>query len=130
MIENDDGSFVNSDLEQSVLSLLNKSKESLPDDQTNEEFNFEVLLRKVGRSSEKTSINILEFWEDIKLNKKHEFSKIAEIALVMLSVPATQASVERCFSILKFILNHLGTNIDENILTDILLINLNKSLKI
>lgn len=59
--QNDDGSFVNSDLEQSVLSLLNKSKESLPDDQTNEEFNFEVLLRKVGRSSEKTSINILEF---------------------------------------------------------------------
>lgn len=46
--------------------------------------------------------------------------------MIVLSVPATQVSVERLFSGLKYILFLLRTNINENILEDQLLVRANR----
>lgn len=46
--------------------------------------------------------------------------------MVVLSVPATQVSVERLFSGLKFILSSLRTNNNKNILENQLLVRSNK----
>lgn len=46
--------------------------------------------------------------------------------MTVLSVPATQVSVERLFSGLKFILSPLRTNINEHILENQLLVRANR----
>ncbi|XP_059217390.1 zinc finger BED domain-containing protein 4-like [Stomoxys calcitrans] len=63
--------------------------------------------------------DILEFWD---ARRSHP---LYDIACVVLGVPATQVSVERNFSALKFIYNHLRCRLTEENLSNILLINLN-----
>ncbi|KYM94576.1 Zinc finger BED domain-containing protein 4, partial [Cyphomyrmex costatus] len=65
-------------------------------------------------------INILEFWEE----KKQDQLELYKLAMIVLAVPATQVSVERLFSGLKFILSPLRTNISENILENYCLLEL------
>lgn len=72
------------------------------------------------RLSRKT--DILQFWNE---KKKNQF-ELYKLATVVLSVPATQVSVERLFSGLKFILSPLRININENILEDQLLVRTNR----
>lgn len=67
--------------------------------------------------------DILKFWNE---NPDEELSKLAKI---VFSVPATQVTVERAFSTLKFILTDKRDNIDEKLLEDILLIRLNEKFK-
>lgn len=59
--------------------------------------------------------NIFEFWQ----NKNQLIEKIAKI---VLAVPASQVSVERVFSILKWILSEKRNRIEESLLEEILLI--------
>lgn len=65
--------------------------------------------------------NILTFWEEHKA-KMPELYKLAQI---VLAVPATQVSVERLFSGLKFILSPLRCNLNKEILEDILIVRSN-----
>ncbi|XP_071579126.1 zinc finger BED domain-containing protein 4-like [Temnothorax nylanderi] len=67
-------------------------------------------------------INVLPFWEEKKQNQP----ELYKLAMTVLSVPATQVSVERLFSGLKFILSPLRTNINEHILENQLLIRANR----
>ncbi|EFN68823.1 Zinc finger BED domain-containing protein 4 [Camponotus floridanus] len=85
---------------------------------------IEILLdgynQEQRRISRKT--NILEFWKEKSMIQP----ELYKLAMVVLAVPATQVSVERLFSGLKFILSPLRTNIDEAILEDQLLVRANR----
>lgn len=61
---------------------------------------------------------ILEFWEE----NKNTYPHLHKIAMVVLGAPATQVSVERAFSGLKFILRDNRNSLNENTLEDILII--------
>ena len=65
--------------------------------------------------------NVLQYWEQFKESKQ----ELYELSQVVLAVPATQVSVERAFSGLKYILLPLQTNMSEQLLEDILLIHSN-----
>lgn len=68
--------------------------------------------------------NIIRHWT----NKAVVSSEIAEVAKVVLSAPATQVSVERLFSSLRFILHPLRSNISPNLLKDLMVVRANKDL--
>lgn len=63
------------------------------------------------------NVNILEYSIDRRFKKP----LLSQLALTVHDVPATQVSVERTFSALKFILNDLRTSVNENTLEKILL---------
>ncbi|KAL5243886.1 hypothetical protein ACI65C_011296 [Semiaphis heraclei] len=56
--------------------------------------------------------NILTFWE----SQKHDKFDLYKLAKVVLAVSATQVSVERSFSGIKFILSDLRTYLSANLL--------------
>lgn len=76
------------------------------------------------RLPHKTSI--LEYWE----KKKEESPELFALAKVVFGVPATQVSVERSFSSLKFILSDMRGNLSKEMLENILMIKLNKNFEI
>ena len=45
--------------------------------------------------------NVIEFW----ISQKYQFPLLFKLGLVLLSIPASESSVERSFSILKWILS-------------------------
>lgn len=63
-------------------------------------------------------LNIIQFWE----SQKQKSSQLYELAKILHSVPATQVSVERLFSGLKFILSPLRTNIKGQLLEQQMLV--------
>lgn len=65
--------------------------------------------------------DLMEFWRE----SKQLWPALYELATIIHSVPATQVSVERLFSAMKFILNDLRTSLTGDILDDILLIRAN-----
>lgn len=68
--------------------------------------------------------NILNYWE---LNKKAK-PELYFISNILFAVPASEADVERNFSILKFIYSDLRDNLKGDLLQNILIINLNREL--
>lgn len=66
---------------------------------------------------EDTNINILDYW-----SQRGKDDMLGKLARVVLVAPGTQVSVERLFSILKWILSEKRNQIDENVLEDTLLI--------
>lgn len=62
--------------------------------------------------------NIIQFWK----NKALSEPQLYRLANTVLATPATQVSVERLFSSLKFILNDLRYNLSNNIVEDILIL--------
>lgn len=70
----------------------------------------------------KSSDSVHAFWE----SKKSEYGVLYEIACIIFAVPPTQASVERNFSGLKYMLTDKRYNLRENLLESLLLIHLNR----
>lgn len=64
------------------------------------------------------STNMLKFWEERK-ERQPELYMLAQVAL---GVPATQVSVERAFSALKFVLSDQRSRLSESTLDDLLLL--------
>lgn len=62
--------------------------------------------------------DVLKFWEA----KKNTDPQLFSLAMVVFAVPATQVSVERLFSHLKFILNPLRSCLKSKIIDDILML--------
>lgn len=62
--------------------------------------------------------NILEFWQE----NRNTYPHLYRIAMVVLGTPATQVSVERTISSLKFILQDNRNSLSEETLEDILII--------
>ncbi|KYN08223.1 hypothetical protein ALC62_00798 [Cyphomyrmex costatus] len=69
----------------------------------------------------KSKENILQFWK----KNKRSMPDLYKLANIVLAVPSTKVSVERLFSSLKYILSPLRSNLNENIINDILLIRAN-----
>lgn len=65
--------------------------------------------------------NVLQFWE---LNKK-KYSILYSVSQVIMAVPSSQTSIERCFSSFGFIYNNSRTSLSPEILQAILLIRTN-----
>lgn len=65
--------------------------------------------------------NILEFWE---LNKK-KYPLLFTISQVIMAVPSSQTSIERCFSSFGIIYSNLRTSLSSEILQAVLLIRTN-----
>lgn len=109
------GSKISSDDElESVLEQLDR-KETLPNRKTVVDIinSFDNIKRLSPRT------DVLQFWHN------HTEKELKSIAEIVLAAPATQVSVERAFSTLKFILSDLRASVDEDLLEDILLLNLN-----
>lgn len=70
------------------------------------------------------NISILEYWE----KKQFNFPELFELAKIVHAAPVTEASVERTFSILRFVFSALRGNLAEELLEDIMLIQENKDL--
>lgn len=68
--------------------------------------------------------NIMEYWYNIKAEEPELFQLIT----LLFSVPATQVSVERCFSSLTYIFNNYRARLNPDILTDVLILRLNYDL--
>lgn len=65
---------------------------------------------------------ILGYWSS---PVRYEYDGLYELSQVMLSVPATQVSVERAFSALRFVLTDYRTSMNDASLENILLVRLN-----
>lgn len=70
----------------------------------------------------KSSDSIHAFWE----TKRTEFGVLYEIASIVFAIPPTQASVERDFSALKYMLTDRRYNLKQELLESLLLIHLNR----
>ena len=66
--------------------------------------------------------NITEYWKE----KEYSYPRLYELAKVVHSVPATQVSVERAFSALKFLLADIRCNLSSDSVKKLLFLNLNK----
>ncbi|XP_065314825.1 zinc finger BED domain-containing protein 4-like [Gordionus sp. m RMFG-2023] len=69
--------------------------------------------------------NLLNYWGNVK----NSMPELYKLAMVVLAVPATQVSVERAFSSLKFILSAQRTKLNPEILENILVIRSNSLFK-
>lgn len=65
---------------------------------------------------------ILGYWSSAV---RYEYHALYALSRVLLSVPATQVSVERAFSALRFVLNDYRTSMSDESLENILLVRLN-----
>ena len=68
-----------------------------------------------------TNVNILHYWHV----KADELPVLSKLASIVQAVPATQVSVERSFSALKFILSDERSNLNSSNLENILIVKLN-----
>lgn len=69
--------------------------------------------------------NVLEYWHA----KRYSNPILYKLAVVVHAVPATQVSVERCFSVLKFILNDYRSCMRSDTLENLMLLKLNAGLE-
>ena len=65
--------------------------------------------------------NLLEFWESRRLLQPELYT----LATTVLAIPATQVSVERLFSSLRYVMSPLRYNLTADIIDDVLLIHNN-----
>lgn len=79
---------------------------------------YEAIERQHNKSS------LLDFWK----KNKEAHPEVYEVATIVHSIPPTQSTVERSFSILGYILSCRRTNLSPELLEKILLINLNRDL--
>lgn len=127
----DDSNECSNTVTVDVLEKFLRSKDTAPS--LNDSFSsqsstvftkIETLLKSYyidqKRINHKT--NILQFWKSMQ----PFHPELYRLAFVVFSVPATQVSVERLFSGLKFILSPYRSNIGSKNLEDQLLIRTNK----
>ena len=104
------------------LECLLKSKESVRRRSRQDDGIDKIIeaFSKENRIDKET--NLLQYW----LERKNVNPVLFHLSQIVLSVPATQVSVERLFSSLKFILSPQRSQMSETLLNDILLIRANK----
>ncbi|XP_036340492.1 uncharacterized protein LOC118756481 [Rhagoletis pomonella] len=68
-----------------------------------------------------TKENLAAFWE----RKKYTHKNLYQLSQVIHATPATQVSVERAFSTLKYIVNDYRSNLSDDLTETILLLRLN-----
>lgn len=66
-------------------------------------------------------VSDLQFWQ----NNKYNYPELYVLSQIVFAAPATQVSVERLFSALRFIFSRLRSRLSGNIINDILIIRMN-----
>ncbi|XP_065318603.1 uncharacterized protein LOC135926605 isoform X1 [Gordionus sp. m RMFG-2023] len=97
------------DDELEKLLIARESEFKKATSNAHKEHNIRIIIESfegVERIDKKSSVFI--FWE----SKKFEYPKLYKLVLIALAVPASQVSVERAFSELKFVLSPRRTNIN------------------
>ena len=121
-----DANFVEDDFDQFINTTLNEDPEELEESSSDG-----FLLKKIRDlgSQEKMSMasNIFHHYEELR--RKHLIDQdLFDMAVVVLSAPATQVSVERAFSALALILQPHRLNLKASVVNDLLVCALNKHL--
>lgn len=105
------------------LEIQVKGINSMTDD--NASYGITNELEKFSKIDRKpTSTKIKPFWDSICV----DYPNLYEVAKTVLAVPPTEASVERNFSHLDFILNKRRINLTDEALETIMLLRLNRKL--
>ncbi len=108
-------------LQSFMNSLYDESDDefhvSYDDDDT---FAAEAIIRNYD-DKQPMDTNLLDYW----YSKRFSNPILYKLAMVVHGVPATQVSVERCFSILRFIFSDYRTRLLPELLADIMFIRLN-----
>lgn len=114
------------DCDESASSSTQRSNENERVDYNKSRNAFLNVIDKyessVTRLHHKTSV--LDFWE----KNKNTLPELYEVALVFLSIPPTQATVERTFSVLGFVFNNRRYSLSQEMLEEIMKIKMNKDL--
>ncbi|XP_065323660.1 uncharacterized protein LOC135930799 [Gordionus sp. m RMFG-2023] len=124
-------SYSKDNLDDDFEDLL-KSHESLNKNNSQgiENYNKCIEIEYIIRSFDnierlEKDTNLLNYWENVK----NSMPELYKLAITVLAVPATQVSVERAFSSLKFILSAQRTKLNPEILENILVIRSNSLFK-
>lgn len=115
-------------LEMALRNMIQKRSETLDVPETSFNLNISEILTRfeaLERVPLDREFDVIKYWTNIG----GVFTELQATALVIFTAAATQVSVERAFSALKFILSDLRGNIDKDILEDILLLYLNNKFK-
>lgn len=105
---------------------LASSSSSTATKDTSLELQLETFFRNETFANVQNANGILGYWASSAV--RFEYDKLYELARVLMSVPATQVSVERAFSTLRFILNDYRTSLGDDSLENILLLKLNSDM--
>lgn len=81
--------------------------------------NYELNTSRIHHSN-----SVLDFWQ----NSKQMYAELYEVAMIYLSIPPTQSTVERSFSTLSFIYNSRRSKLSLKTLENIIIIKLNADL--
>ncbi|XP_034237445.1 zinc finger BED domain-containing protein DAYSLEEPER-like [Thrips palmi] len=84
---------------------------------------LEVYYRETARVKDRKT-SILNWWEKHRL----AYPELYLIACVLHAIPATQVSVERLFSALRFIMHYLRSGLSSDMIEDLVLIHSNSNL--
>lgn len=87
-------------------------------------FNFMEQLDVYEKSSPFHQMDVLAYWE----SKKTEWPELYELSTIINSIPPTQTTVERTFSLLSFFFTVRRYNLGAKMLQDFLTIKLNEGL--
>lgn len=116
-------------VDEDLLALVQSNDERLTTSSSatkSRKTKFESQLKHFFKEETFTKVHIAKgifgYWSSVA---RYEYDALYEVAQLLLSVPATQVSVERAFSSLRFILNDYRTSLGNDSLENILLIKLN-----
>lgn len=70
------------------------------------------------------STDIIQYWQA----KRYEDTELYDLAMTALAAPATQVSVERCFSAVKILLDQRRLRMSADLLNDMMIIRCNQDL--
>lgn len=104
-------------------TFLNELYESREDSNINCEDDDYEILKTIRNYTDKKPLetDVIQYW----YNKRFACPTLYKLACIVHAVPASQVSVERCFSTLRFILSDYRTRMGENTLEKLMLIMLN-----
>lgn len=118
----------NDDSFEKHMAAIATAKETTASTNNTEEvapsFNFLEQLDDYEKTSPFHQMGVLPFWE----SKKMEWPEVYELSTIINSIPPTQTTVERTFSMLSFFFTVRRYNLGAKMLQDILTIKLNEDL--
>ena len=100
---------------------LEKIRSSVASDQNSGLTMLEKLRRIGSKDYNPEAFHSFDYWEHQKMDKD-----LYTLSQIVLSVPATQVSVERAFSALSLVLTKFRTRLSKDVLNEVLIIKLNK----
>jgi hypothetical protein len=120
--ENINSADCHDEFSEFINTLKKKNRTVCGTNTVENNFNIMAVLEGFDGVGEIEKIHsVLKYWEE----QRNEHPQLYLLSSVVYGVPATQVTVERAFSSLRYILSSLRENLNEEILENILMIRLN-----